>query len=188
MKRILLVGLLAGFCMYVWSSVAHMLLPLGEVGIQEISNEQPVISAMHASLGDSPGMFMFPSMSGDKDFSHYAAKLAASPSGVLIYHPAGTQPMARMFIMEFLIEVAVSILAVWLLAQTRLASFGAKVGFVTVVGITAAIMTNVQYWNWYGFPANYTLTYMLTQVVGFLVAGLVAAKMIRAPQAATAAA
>ena len=87
---------------------------------------------------------------------------------------------------ELLTEIVVSILAVWLLSKTRIASFGGRVGFVTVVGLTAAIMTNVQYWNWYGFPLSYTASYMFTQLVGFLVAGLVAAKMINTGEAAMA--
>ena len=46
-------------------------------------------------------------------------------------------------------------------------SFAGRVGFVTMAGVLAAIATNVSYWNWYGFPTNYTAAYMLIQVVGF---------------------
>ena len=64
----------------------------------------------------------------------------------------------------------------YLLSQTRLTNFGARVGFVvTVAGVLAAIATNISYWNWYGFPTVYTSAYMFIQVVGFLCVGLVAA-------------
>jgi hypothetical protein len=33
-KRILLAGLLGGLAMFIWQSVAHVVLPLGEAGIQ----------------------------------------------------------------------------------------------------------------------------------------------------------
>jgi hypothetical protein len=75
---------------------------------------------------------------------------------------------------------------VFLLAQTRIASFAGRVGFVLVAGILAAIATNVSYWNWYGFPRVYTASYMLTQIVGFFLVGIVAAFMLRKTSVRTA--
>ena len=80
---------------------------------------------------------------------------------------------------QFGTELLESILVVFLLAQTRLVSFGGRVGFVTVAGILAAIATNVSYSNWYGFPCIYTASYMFIQVIGFLCVGLVAALVLR---------
>jgi len=72
-----------------------------------------------------------------------------------------------------------AILVVFLLAQTRIASFAGRVGFVLVAGILAAIATNVSFWNWYGFPSVYIGSYMFIQVIGFLCAGIVAALALR---------
>ena len=66
----------------------------------------------------------------------------------------------------------------FLLAQTRIVSFAGRVGFVLVAGILAAISTNVSYWNWYGFPCVYTASYMFTQIIGFLLIGIVAALLL----------
>jgi len=38
--RILLAGVLAGIAMFVWTSIAHMALPLREAGIDEIQMSQ----------------------------------------------------------------------------------------------------------------------------------------------------
>ena len=94
--------------------------------------------------------------------------------------------MGKFLGIEFATELLESILAVFLLAQTRLISFGARVGFVMVAGILAAIATNVSYWNWYGFPGVYTAAYMFIQVVGFICVGIVAALVLgkREPQTA----
>ena len=69
-------------------------------------------------------------------------------------------------------------MVVFLLAQTRIVSFVGRVGFVLVVGILAAITTNVSYWNWYGFPCVYTASYMFIQIVGYLLVGVVAALVL----------
>lgn len=180
-KRVFLAGLLGGIAMYVWTAVAHMVLPLGEAGVKQIPNEAPVLSAMRMSLGDRSGLYLFPAMGAGPDArQQYAQKLAANPSGIVMYNPPGMQALApRMFIAEFVKELLESLLAVILLAQARLASFRARFGFVVVVGVLASIGTNVSYWNWYGFPLTYTAAYMTTQILGFVWVGLVAAAMVR---------
>lgn len=112
---------------------------------------------------------------------HMGENLARHPSGILMYHPAGSRPlmMVRWLSVEFVTELAEAFLVVFLLAQTRLTSFGARVGFVAVAGVLAAIATNISYWNWYGFPAIYTASYILIQVIGFLCIGLVAALVLQ---------
>jgi len=61
-KRILLAGILGGIAMFVWASLAHMVLPLGQTGIKEIPNEAAVLSAMRSSLGEKSGFYMFPAL------------------------------------------------------------------------------------------------------------------------------
>lgn len=189
MKRIFLASLLAGIAMYVWSSVAHVLLPLGQAGIKVIPNEQPVLDAASSSIKDD-GFYFFPGMGSNTDPKAMAEKLKTSPSGILIYHPAGHNSGMTPAKLggELLVEVLASMLAVWLLSKARITSYGSRVGFVAVVGLTAAVMTNLQYWIWYGFPAAYTAVYMLIEILGFIVAGLVAAKVLKSGTAIAAAA
>ena len=58
-------------------------------------------------------------------------------------------------------------------------SFAGRVGFVLLAGMLAAITTNSPYWNWYGFPSNYTVAYMSIEIIGFLCVGLVAALLLK---------
>jgi hypothetical protein len=110
---------------------------------------------------------------------HMSEKLATGPSGFLVYHPRRPLNFPRLLGVEFATELVEAILVVFLLAQTRLMTFGARVGFVTVAGILAAIATNISYWNWYGFPKRYTASYMFTEIVGFFIVGLVSALVLR---------
>ena len=178
-KRIVLAGLLGGIAMFVWASVAHIVTGLGAIGIQEIPNEKVVLGAMQLSLGQNHGMYIFPAM-GREGMAGYQAKLDVSPSGVLIYHPAGMKAMEpRQLVVEFLTEVIEAFLAVFLLARTRITGFGAGMGFMVLLGILTALSTNVSYWNWYGFPTSYTAVYMLMQAVNFVVVGLVAVPILK---------
>ena len=107
-------------------------------------------------------------------------RIAANPSGILMYHPPGRQfAFGKALVVEFSTEVLQAILVVWLLAQTRIGNFAGRVGFVLIAGIMAAITTNVSYWNWHGFPGVYTASYILIGIVGFLLVGVVAALLLR---------
>jgi hypothetical protein len=97
-----------------------------------------------------------------------------------MYHPPARQfAFGKSLAVEFSTEVLQSILVIWLLAQTRIGSFVGRVGFVLIAGILAAITTNVSYWNWYGFPGVYTASYILIEIVGFVLVGITAALVLR---------
>lgn len=187
--RIFLAGILGGIAMFIWTSIAHMFLPLGHTGVREIPNEAAVLAAMQTNIGDQTGLYLFPGFGlGDNPsqearnaaMKQMGEKLAQNASGLLMYHPAGSRAlnMGKLLGIEFATELLEAILVVFLLGLSRLVSFGARVGFVFVGGILAAIATNVSYWNWYGFPCSYTVAYMSIQVVGFLCVGIVAALVI----------
>jgi hypothetical protein len=188
-KRVFLAGVLGGIAMFIWTSIAHMFLPLGEAGIREIPNEAAVLDTMRANIGENRGLYIFPGsglgrnatrQEKNETMKHVGEKYANNPSGILMYHPPGRPlTMGKWLGIEFGTELVESMLVVFLLAQTRVSSFSGRVGFVFVAGILAAIATNVSYWNWYGFPSVYTVSYMSIQVIGFLCVGLVAGLLLR---------
>jgi hypothetical protein len=182
MKRLLLASFAAGIGMFTWSALAHMILPLGDSGLKEIPNEEPLTAAMSGALGGSSGMYVFPDPgtgTNSEKMARFASKMAKSPSGVLIYHPPGAQDhTGRQLTTEFLTEWLESLLALALLAQAEIARYGPRVGFVVAIGLVAAVATNLPYWNWYGFPGTYTVAYMFTQLTGFIVAGLIGAAVL----------
>src|SRR6266516_1653184 len=161
--RILVAGIAGGIAMFVWTSIAHMALPLGEAGINEIPNESALLSAMQSSIGDNAGLYIFPGLGVGKNatreekseaMKQMQQRIAANPSGILMYHPPG-RPFAfgKSLAVEFSTEV--------------------------LQGILAAITTNVSYWNWYGFPGVYTASYVLIEIVGFFLVGVAAGLVLR---------
>jgi hypothetical protein len=188
--RILLAGLLGAIAMFAWTAIAHMALPLGEAGVQNTMDDEALLASLKANVKNNDGLYIYPSMGLGPNATHaeqskametYPAKLEKNPSGFFIYHPPGSRPMnmGKFLTIEFITELCEALLVVWLLAQTRIVTFGGRLGFVLAAGIMAAISTNVSYWNWWGFPTVYTASYMFIQVVGFFLVGLVAAIMFR---------
>ena len=174
--RTVLAGVAGAILMFIWSSLAHVVLPLGEVGVNALPNEAATIGSISAAMGDKPGLYLFPDTRPGKPM---AAKVQAGPTGFLVYHPHATmQMMPPQLGAEFATELVETLLAALLLSRAALSSFASRVGFVTVAGVIAGIATNVPYWNWYGFPLSYTIASMATIIVGFFVAGFALAWMV----------
>jgi len=193
--RILIAGIVGGIVMFFWNFVAHELLPLGEMGVKVMPNEDTVTSALQTSLGDNPGFYFFPSGGLTPDATAEQKKtamkkaeeqMAAGAAGVLIYRPKRIFNFPKRLVIQFATDVAEALLAVFLLAQSRITGFGGKVGFVLTAGFLAAITTNVPYANWYGFPKDFTMGQMITQILGFLLVGIVAAIVLGKRTAQTA--
>ncbi len=187
--RIFLAALLGGVAMFIWSAIAHMALPLGEAGVRDVPSAA-VLDGLQSNLGDQAGLYVLPGFGLGPDatsaqkreaMQHLDQRVAKYPSGLLMYFPAGGRPltMGRYLGVEFATEFLESLLVVLLLVCTRLVTFGARLGFVTVAGVLAAIATNISYWNWYGFPAVYTAAYIFMQVVGFFLAGIAIALVLK---------
>ena len=191
--RILLAGIVGGVVMFVWNFVAHDVLPLGEMGVRVMTNEDAITSALQTNLGDNMGFYIFPSggltPGATREQKEAAMKkaeeqMASGAAGVLIYRQKRIFNFPKRLVIQFATDVAEALLAVFLLAQTRITGFPGKVGFVLTAGILAAITTNVPYANWYGFPKDFTLGQMLTQTIGFLLVGIVAGLILKSKSSA----
>jgi hypothetical protein len=191
MIRTIAAGLVGGVLMFLWAGFAHTATPLGHQGIEELPQEAATLAALSEQLGEADGFFYFPgfglghhpTMEEKKaGMAAYKEKLQTSPRGLLVYHQPGTAPPElRYYLAELGFEMVEAIFAALLVAWAGIGGFLRRVGFVAVIGLIAAVTTNGSYWNWYGFPLDYTLAYALIQFVGFIVAGVAIAMIVKKP-------
>ncbi|MBI5941489.1 MAG: hypothetical protein HY859_13780 [Caulobacterales bacterium] len=181
MGRLLIAGLVGGIAMFIWSALAHTVIPLGETGMQMVGPDSAVTAALQAELGDKAGLYGFPGVAGDphRDEAAMAAmteKMKTGASGLIVYHAPGyNPPMNTLMGRELALEIVQSLILAWLLTKLAVSGLGARTTAAALVGVAVALSTNGSYWNWWGFPADYTLAAMVIQVVGYTVAGLVIA-------------
>jgi hypothetical protein len=184
-KRVLLAGLLAGIVLYVWESVAHLALPLGELGIRGLDHEAAMLTAIKANVTQD-GFYFFPNPfppGGTAEQQKQVEQLMlAGPSGIMIVHPNGDPGLtAPRLALQALFDILSMLLAAIVLAQAvALKGFGSRVGLVAMLAAFPTLRTELPQWNWYGFPALYTTAQFALHLVGFILGGLVLAKMIRA--------
>lgn len=189
MKRILIAGLLAGLALFVWEFVSHEFLPLGEAGFQPLPNEAATLAAMKAAIRQ-PGLYLFPAPELRPDMTAAQKREAmqksmnqalTGPTGLMVFHPDGIPfSFPRNLAIQFGTDVAVMWIAAYVLSQiTVAAGFGQRVLIAALLGFVPVLRTEIPYWNWYNFPAVYTLSQLTIHVIGFTLGGLILAKMVR---------
>jgi hypothetical protein len=91
-------------------------------------------------------------------------------------------------VIELTTNVLSSFIAAVLVHMTlgSVRSFFKRALFVAVIGLSAGIAVNVPHWNWYGFPAAFTLGEIVEHVVGFGIVGLVLAAILKPAEATSA--
>jgi hypothetical protein len=173
--RILIAGVLGGIAMFIWASVAHVATPLANLGLKPVPNEAAVSAAMHRNLGDKPGLYFIPFAAGtdQKTMAAQQARLKVEPTALVAYQPPGPDRFGRQLGVEFALEVIESVLTAALLVVA--AGFAQRLGMAVMVGVIAAMATNFSYLNWYGFSLDYTLANAFTELMKFVVAGVVIA-------------
>jgi hypothetical protein len=181
--RILAGGLVGGVVLFLWGSLAHVVLPLGEIGFQPLPNEEPVVEAMRTHI-PAPGLYFIPGIApgqhGDEAaMKAWDEKAKRGPVALLVYQLRGSGAMepAQLGI-EFVSNLLIGLLAGIVLANLG-GSFLLRTGLVGVMGLMSSLDILVSEWNWYKYPTDYTMAQMAIQVVGFLLMGAAAAAVIK---------
>jgi hypothetical protein len=92
--RIVIAGLIGGVVLFVWSMLAHVVLPIGEMGMKVASNQDVTISTLQAAADKGPGVYMIPGMApeqwqDDAAMQAFVEKYKAAPSAFVVYDPVG---------------------------------------------------------------------------------------------------
>ncbi len=176
---------------YVWGALSHMLLLKG-AGFSRMPDEQRVVTALQASL-QTDGLYLFPS----PDFSGYATpeetqawerRFLAGPTGMIVYHPAGSAPVSgRKLAVQLLADLVAAAIAVHLVHRAR-GPVWARAMKVGLLGVFAIASVATIFWNWYGFPDAFFAAQCIDMIVGWSVTGVVIAAILNVREAAAGAA
>lgn len=175
--RVFIAGLLGGIVLFMWGFVAHTLLPIGNMGVNQPVAEEPVLSVLRDNL-PSEGVYMVPGlapekMSDEAAVKAYSEKAKANPYAFIVYQPQGVDgmDMTDNLIKQLVSDTLAAFIAAFVLA---LGAFGfAKRVLVSVLlGLFAWLTISFPYWNWYRFPMEFTVANLLEQVLGWLFAGV----------------
>ena len=183
MKKVLAPGILGGLLVFFWSAFAHMVLPIGNMGLKTIpNNEDPVLNAMKNNI-QQPGVYFMPGYDMNRRLTEseetaFQAKYEAGPTAFLIYHPTGMKTMSPgSLIRQALFNILCGLIAAFIISTT-VASLAMRGVMVALMGVFAWAEVNLPYWNWYRFPGDFTLGAGIDAVVAWLLGGFLIAWLI----------
>src|SRR5438045_2202485 len=96
-KRILLGGILGGIALFCWGALSHMVLQLGDAGLQSLPSEDAGLVALRG-VAKEPGLYFFPGLDmkalkampkeqAEAANKAWTEKWKTGPRGLLIIHP-----------------------------------------------------------------------------------------------------
>ena len=177
--RIFVAGLIGGIVLFLWGAIAHVVLPIGEMGMKVASNQDAAMTALQASADKGAGIYMIPGMEPemwrDPDaMNAFTTKYKDAPSAFVVWDPTpnpNLQTMGPALTKQFVIDVLITMIAAWVLALAPV-SFGKRVAMGGALGVMAWLTTSVPYWNWYRFPMEFTVGAWLDFGLGLLIASV----------------
>jgi hypothetical protein len=185
MTRIILAGIVGAVIYFVWGMAAWMVLPLHGPSLAGLP-DQNAIRAAFQSQDLQTGVYVIPWSDNADDWQQPESEVnqmhRAGPLATIFYQQAGSELMPpRILVVGFFIDLLAAMLAACLLSATLVncPSYAQRVGFVLGLGIFVALIGHVSYWNWMRFPTDYTIAFMIDVIVGWTLAGLAIAAIVR---------
>ncbi len=176
--RLLIAAIIGGIVMFIWSAVAHMALPIGEMGMKVAVEQDAALSAIQASATQGEGVYMLPTFApermSDKAFVEaFQQQYKSSPYALVIWQPGGNPVIASMvpnLIKQLANDLIAAFLLAWVLALGAF-GFGKRLMVAGVMALFAWIAISLPHWNWFMFPTAFTVGTLLEQLIGWLLAG-----------------
>ena len=125
-------------------------------------------------------LFGAPSHTKEQE-SAFEKKFRNGPVGILVYRPVGGDLLAPNKLLTQLVSNFISTLILSLIGSLIMLHYWKRVFIMSLLGALTCASVSTIYWNWYEFPTSFFLAQCMDQVVGFFLAGLVIAKIIRQP-------
>jgi hypothetical protein len=188
MSRLIFASVLAGIAVFLWGFISHAVSPLGEAGLRSLPDEPRLLDAMRATIPEK-GLYFFPGAADPGNLTEdqqraWIDKMKAGPNGLLLFDPAGHEPLSmRQLMTELVNDFLAALLLGILLGYTTLSLWG-RVAFGAAIGLMGWLAISVAYWNWYQFPSAYILAEGFNQVIAWALAALVFSVVIRRGSAA----
>lgn len=189
--RVVLAALVGGIITFFWGAVAHIALPLGEMGMSTVAEneEKPLQEALARSLGHE-GLFIVPGGPMREEMNEEARLAwekahADDPTAFIVYRPRmGAMMPPSLLMNEAMSNVLAAGLAAVILALSA-TGFAGRVAICVLIGVTGWLSISFSYWNWYTFPADFSLAELAMQAIGWLVSGVPMALLVRGRVAVT---
>jgi len=187
-KQLALGSVLGAIVLFVWSAIAWTLIPWPGEPLRSFTNEDAMAQAITANAPRS-GNYILPNMPKrtlgmtDQQFAALEKAMADRwARGPIVFAAVRLEPFGSFgvaLLTQFLTQFVLALLATLLLLQTSGLSRGARIGFITAIGLIIFVGGHMDEWTWWSFSNAYMLMQFAAIVIGWLLASLVISTFVR---------
>lgn len=168
--RIVSVSFLSAVVLFIWGAVTLVFIPWHNHVMLGVKDERAVLDVLRTQAVET-GVYSVPI-----DHNSYTA---TSPFAMIMYRPNGMgMGHGGVMAVSFATYWLASLVAALLLPRNETWSYARRVLFFVGLGVFTSLVAHVNNWTWMGYSPGYTLVAIFDLVVGWLLAGLVLARLL----------
>jgi hypothetical protein len=173
-RSLVLGTLLGGLTALIWSNISWELIGWHEKTLLTFQKDEEV-AAVISSHTVEDGTYLMP-YGTSKEAQD---RMRTGPIVLAAVRRGGMGSVGRLFGVQIAILFGAAFLLTWLMLQTSGLSYARRVIFLAVVGLSASVIVDLPNWNWWGFSGPFTAVDVADNVLTWLLAGLVIAKVAK---------
>lgn len=176
MKKII-TAILAAIILMIWGMISWVGLSWHEPTLKKFSDEKAVSTIINSNARQSGIYVIAPNYTAPP--ANSTAVQTPTPLIFAAVSPQAPTNMAKERIDNFITDFIAALLVIFMLAQSKIRGYGGRLGFIILFAIAAGFVSHVPYSIWWHFPLGYTLVAMADLIIGWFLAGLVIAALIK---------
>ncbi len=171
MKTRLILSVVAAVVLFLWGFASWMALPWHKAVVNQFTNETAVAQVLKEN-SPQQGVYYLPYSPEKHAPDQVGAFINVLPNGA-------PMNMGIHLLVDFVSQIISAFLLLTLLGKQENMSYGCKVGFFSLAGLLIGFASHMLYWNWFSFSTPYIAVAIADVWIGWTLAGLVLAKLIK---------
>lgn len=175
--------LAGGAAAFIWSSISWMVIPWHQPTMSAFQDEAAFGKTVKEAAPE-PGIYTYPAWTDDAE--DMAQKHAEGPYVFASVVPAGVgSEMGSMMLGGFVANLigAALLLSLMLMSSASGVGWKPRLRVVVVASLFVSLIPALMNWNWWHFPMAFTIVAILDGLIGWILAGVVMAKITAAGKA-----
>ena len=179
-KTVIKGAVIGGIIVFVWGMISWGLLPWHRMNMHHFSNGSRVADVIQNNTMED-GIYVYSSHMHHT--SHCGECKSSDGSGPFIFAAVSKNGInmkgTHLLVRGLIVNIIAAFFVTWMLYRTKSHPYWHKVGFFVLAALFAGFAVNFPHWNWMGFPFSYALVSVVDLVIGWFLAGLAVAKIVR---------
>lgn len=184
MKNII-AGIAGAMIVFIWGGISWMILPWHNWGSKSFQEEGQAVTLAIKKEALESGIYILPNIKPDMHENKekekaWMEKAHQGPFAFMSIKTEGTRgSMGQGLLIQFLIELMVAFIGVWLINKCTYPHHWQKALFVSYAVAAGAFVMNFSDWNWWGFPLTVALVNTIDAAIAWFLGGFIMAKILK---------